>query len=66
VPDPRSRRGRWYPLTAVLPVCAFAVLSGAKSIDELAEWGERASTTLLAASRRHLHLNNGWLPSLPQ
>jgi predicted transposase YbfD/YdcC len=55
VPDPRSRRGRWYPLTAVLLVCAFAVLSGAKSIDELAEWGERASTTLLAAIgiRRH-------------
>ena len=58
VPDPRSRRGRWYPLTAVLLVCAFAVLSGAKSIDELAEWGERASTTLLAAIgiRRHPHL----------
>lgn len=55
VPDPRSRRGRWYPLTAVLLVCAFAVLSGAKSIDELAEWGERASNTLLATIgiRRH-------------
>jgi hypothetical protein len=55
VPDPRSRRGRWYPLTAVLLVCALAVLSGAKSIDELAEWGERAPTTLLAAIgiRRH-------------
>ena len=55
VPDPRSRRGRWYSLTAVLLVCACAVLSGAKSIDELAEWGERASTTLLTAIgiRRH-------------
>ncbi|MEU4359258.1 ISAs1 family transposase [Streptomyces virginiae] len=56
VPDPRSRRGRWYSLTAVLLVCACAVVSGAKSIDELAEWGERAAGTLLAAIgiRRHL------------
>lgn len=55
VPDPRSRRGRWYPLTAILLVCACAVVSGAKSIDELAEWGERASNTLLAVIgiRRH-------------
>lgn len=56
VPDPRSRRGRWYPLTAILLVCACAVVSGAKSIDELAEWGERASNSLLAVLgvRRHL------------
>ncbi|MFC5027861.1 ISAs1 family transposase [Streptomyces sp. DSM 41987] len=56
VPDPRSRRGRWYSLTAILLVCACAVVSGAKSIDELAEWGQRASTTLLAVIgiRRHL------------
>ncbi|MET7516137.1 ISAs1 family transposase [Streptomyces sp. NPDC005480] len=55
VPDPRSRRGRWYSLTAVLLVCACAVVSGARSMDELAEWGERASNTLLAAIgiRRH-------------
>ena len=56
VPDPRSRRGRWYSLTAILLVCACAVVAGAKSIEELAEWGERASNTLLAALgiRRHL------------
>lgn len=55
VPDPRSRRGRWYSLTAILLVCACAVVSGAKSIDELAEWGERASDTLLTVIgvRRH-------------
>ncbi|MFD1313878.1 transposase family protein, partial [Streptomyces kaempferi] len=35
VPDPRSRRGRWYSLTAILLVCACAVVSGAMSIDEL-------------------------------
>ena len=56
VPDPRSRRGRWYSLTAFLLVCACAALSGARSIDELAEWGERAPNTLLAVIgiRRHL------------
>ncbi|MFE4335282.1 ISAs1 family transposase [Streptomyces sp. NPDC056831] len=56
VPDPRSQRGRWYSLTAVLLVCACAVVSGAKSIDELAEWGQRASNALLIAIgiRRHL------------
>jgi hypothetical protein len=47
VPDPRSRRGRWYSLTTILLVCACAVLSGAKSIDELAEWGQRARASLL-------------------
>ncbi|WP_432190219.1 transposase family protein [Streptomyces sp. Tue6028] len=36
VTDPSSRRGRWYSLTAILLVCACAVVSGAKSIDELA------------------------------
>ena len=56
VPDPRSRRGRWYSLTAILLVCACATVSGAKSIDELAEWGERAGLELLDALgiRRHL------------
>ncbi|WP_328784348.1 transposase family protein [Streptomyces canus] len=41
VPDPRSRR---YSLTAILLVCACAAVSGAWSIDELAEWGKRAPT----------------------
>lgn len=56
VPDPRSRRGRWYSLTAILLVCAYAVLGGAKSIEEIAEAGERASVALLTVLgiRRHL------------
>ncbi|WP_234042684.1 ISAs1 family transposase [Streptomyces marianii] len=56
VPDPRARRGRWYSLTAFLLVCACAVVSGARSIDELAEWGQRASNALLTVIgiRRHL------------
>ena len=47
VPDPRSRRGCWYSLTSILIVCACATISGAKSIDEYAEWGQRASRSLL-------------------
>ncbi|MGW3950826.1 ISAs1 family transposase [Streptomyces sp. NPDC004752] len=56
VPDPRSRRGRWYSLTAILLVCACAAVCGAKSIDELAEFGERATNSLPASLgvRRHL------------
>ncbi|WP_329295960.1 ISAs1 family transposase [Streptomyces sp. NBC_01455] len=55
VPDPRARRGRWYSLTAILLVCACAVVSGARSIDELSEWGQRASDALLTVTgiRRH-------------
>lgn len=56
VPDPRSRRGRWYSLASVLLVCAAAAVSGARTIDELAEWGARADTGLLCTLgvRRHL------------
>ncbi|MFF8993827.1 transposase family protein [Streptomyces sp. NPDC014983] len=56
VPDPRSRRGRWYPLTAILLRCACAAVSGARSIEEVAEFGQRACRSMLAALgvRRHL------------
>ncbi|MHA4817159.1 ISAs1 family transposase [Streptomyces aculeolatus] len=55
VPDPRARRGRWYSLTAILLVCACAAVSGARSVDEIAEWAGRASDTVLTAVgvRRH-------------
>ncbi|WP_327129376.1 transposase family protein [Streptomyces sp. NBC_01727] len=59
LPDPRSRRGRRYTLTAILLVCACAAVSGARSIDELAEWGERASSKGLAALGIRQHLL-GW------
>ncbi|MET7568004.1 transposase family protein [Streptomyces sp. NPDC005492] len=42
VPGPRSRRGRWYSLASILAVCACTTVSGAKTIDEIAEWGARA------------------------
>ncbi|WP_258573816.1 transposase family protein [Streptomyces sp. KM273126] len=56
VPDPRSWRGQWYPLTAILLMCACAAVSGARSIEEVAEFGQRACRSVLAALgvRRHL------------
>ncbi|MFI0940606.1 transposase family protein [Streptomyces sp. NPDC021020] len=35
VPDPRSRRGRWYPLVGLLLICACAVVSGAQTVTEI-------------------------------
>ncbi|MEV7994468.1 ISAs1 family transposase [Streptomyces sp. NPDC086077] len=56
VPDPRSCRGRWYPLVGLLLVCACAVVSGARTITEITEWGQRATTTVVEqlGIRRHL------------
>jgi predicted transposase YbfD/YdcC len=56
VPDPRSRRGRWYPLVGLLLICACAVVSGARTVTEITEWGQRATTTVLGelGIRRHL------------
>ncbi len=54
--DPRSRRGRWYCLTAILLVCACATVSGARSIDEFAEWAQRAGPALLETLGIHRHL----------
>ncbi|WP_223884359.1 transposase family protein [Micromonospora craniellae] len=56
VPDPRSRRGRLHSLTAVLLVCACAAVSGARSIDEFAEWGQRATNALLTVIGIRVHL----------
>ncbi|MEU1276743.1 ISAs1 family transposase, partial [Streptomyces sp. NPDC005799] len=56
VPDPRSRRGRWYSLVSILLVCAAATLAGARSIDELAEFGARAGSDLLDILGVRLHL----------
>ncbi|MFI6931271.1 transposase family protein [Streptomyces sp. NPDC050287] len=56
VPDPRSRRGRWYPVLGLLLICACAVVSGARTITEITEWGQRASNGVLEelGIRRHL------------
>ncbi|MFC8007746.1 transposase family protein [Streptomyces olivaceus] len=54
VPDPRARRGRWYPLTAILLMCAHAAISAARSVGA-AEWAALAGSAALRAVgfRRH-------------
>lgn len=39
VPDPRSAHGRRHPLLAILTLSVCAMLSGAKSIYAIAQWG---------------------------
>jgi hypothetical protein len=39
VPDPRGRRGKRHPLTAILALAVAATLCGAKSYAAIAEWG---------------------------
>lgn len=39
VPDPRSARGRRHPLPAVLTLAAVAILSGARSLYAIAQFG---------------------------
>ncbi|MGW4825221.1 transposase family protein [Streptomyces sp. NPDC004227] len=38
VPDPRDRRGRRYPLSALLAAAAAAVSAGARSLAAIGEW----------------------------
>ena len=39
VPDVRSRHGRRYPLSALLTLATAAMLSGARSLYAIAQWG---------------------------
>jgi hypothetical protein len=40
VPDPRGRRGRRYPLPAILTQTVAALLSGAQSLAAITQWGQ--------------------------
>jgi hypothetical protein len=46
VPDPRSRRGRRHPLSAILSLAVVAMLSGAKSYEAIAQFGREKGATL--------------------
>jgi hypothetical protein len=39
VPDPRSRKGRRHPLTAILSLVVVATLAGCKSLEAIAQFG---------------------------
>jgi hypothetical protein len=39
VPDPRGRRGQRHPMPAILTLAAAAMLSGARSLAAITEWG---------------------------
>lgn len=49
VPDPRSRHGRRYPLSALLGIAVAAVLSAARTYTEVAEFAAELSQEQLAA-----------------
>jgi hypothetical protein len=49
VPDPRSRHGRRHPLPAVLALATVALLSGARSLYAIAQWGREQPAAVVCA-----------------
>src|SRR5947209_11788209 len=49
VPDPRGRRGKRHPLTAILALAVAAALCGAKSYAAIAEWGRNYGAPFASA-----------------
>lgn len=49
LPDPRDRRGRRFPLTAIVTAAAASVLAGARSLTAIAEWIADAPRWVLLA-----------------
>ncbi|MAG36561.1 MAG: hypothetical protein CL878_10010 [Dehalococcoidia bacterium] len=49
VPDPRQRRGRRHPLPAMLAQATAAMLSGARSLYAIAQWGREQAPEVVRA-----------------
>jgi len=49
VPDPRSPHGRRHPLPAILALATVAMLSGARSLYAIAQWGRLQSPAVVGA-----------------
>jgi hypothetical protein len=49
VPDPRKRRGQRHPLPALLALSTAAMLSGARSLYAIAQWGRLQPAAVVEA-----------------
>jgi hypothetical protein len=61
VPDVRSRHGRRYPLAALLTLATAAMLSGARSVYAIVQWGRLQPPEV----QRALGFTRGRLPAIP-
>lgn len=52
LPDPRAKRGIRHPLARILVIVICAVIAGAKSLVEIAEWAQDTAPTT-AGQIRH-------------